>query len=106
MDKYNQNGRIPKNTKVSMTIFMINLLDLAVVGGLGFVGLKMSEILRLSPLFSILNIGFSIILGIVLVVRTPAAPQIRNIFVIYNALKMNRKKYFPIKFEERGNEDV
>ena len=100
MDKYDRYGRIPKNTRVGMTIFMVSIVDIAVVGGLGFIALKLSEKLAFSPLFALLNILVAVILGLALVIRTPAAPKTRNTRVIYSVLKMDRKKYFPVRLEE------
>lgn len=99
MDKYQNNGQIPKNTKVNLTIFMINLIDIAIVGGLGFVGLKITSVLPYRPLPAIFVVVLFIILGFLLVLKTPMAPKMRNWHVLVNALLMDRNMYFPIKTE-------
>lgn len=102
LDKYEQRGRMPKNTRVNMTLWMLSVVDIAIVGGLGFLGFKIGEMLSFSFLFQVIITILNVIIGIGLVMRTNAAPKTRTWRVLVNAVKMNQTKYFPIRVEQEG----
>lgn len=106
MDKYQQNGKIPKNTKVGLTIFGISLVDLLSVFGMAFLGMQIGKSLGFAIGFQVLFIIVMAVTGLLLVIRTPASPKLRNWKVIVNVLKMNRNKYYPITIKKEDEQGV
>lgn len=96
---------IPKSTKVTMTLWGFNVLD---IGGLAlglFAGLGLSNMFQVGPILKTIFIVLGVVTALLLVMRTPLAPKNRNWKVLFSVLTQDKGHYYPIRIakkERRG----
>lgn len=93
--------RTPKQIKASLTIIGFSLIDLLAVGGGALVGLKLSANINVSFSLKVLILLSFPFFALLLVMRTPLQPKVRNWRVVISCLKEDRKKYYPLLVERK-----
>lgn len=92
---------IPKSTKVSMTLWGINIIDLAVIVGGVFIGLAISKRFDTNAIVKIALVAITTLTSLLLIMRTKYQRKVRNIVVLKSILTQDKGHYYPIKIEER-----
>lgn len=93
--------RTPKQIKASLTIIGFSLIDLLAVGGSALVGLKLTANINVPFFLKVLILLSFPFFALLLVMRTPLQPKVRNWRVLISCLKEDRKKYYPLLVERK-----
>lgn len=91
---------IPKSTKVSMTLWGINIIDLAVIAGGFFAGLAISKRFDTNARVKVALVAITALTSLLLIMRTKYQRKVRNIIVLKSVLTQDKGHYYPIKLEE------
>lgn len=102
MDKY-QKIMIPKSTNVSIKIFFLDMFDVFALFIGGMAGQQVSFLFNLQPTWQLVLTAFGVVVGILLVMRTPLAPKIRNYRVLLSIMRQDQSKYYPLFLEGENN---
>uniref|UniRef100_UPI003F49060A DUF5592 family protein n=1 Tax=Bacillus multifaciens TaxID=3068506 RepID=UPI003F49060A len=92
--------RNPKNTKQEIKLMFFYLFDLGIIAGIVMFASYLSKILLLGAAakISLYIVAFS--LGVFLCIRPFSSPVNRNIKVIKDMFKMDRRKFDAIEIKE------
>lgn len=105
MDKYTQRSMVmPRTTKVNLTLFMFNIIDLIIVFASLMIGIRVASALPINVVFQILIALLSVVIGIFSASRAKTNPGIRNWKNVIWAFAEDRSKYYPINLEPRKGE--
>ena len=97
---------IPKSTKVTMTLWGINIFDIAAVAMGDFVGIWLANYFNTTFIFKVILFIVGPILAILLIMRTPYQPRVRNWKVLFSVLAQDRKNYYPIRVVSKRKKRV
>ncbi|WP_278414523.1 DUF5592 family protein [Lactobacillus taiwanensis] len=102
MNKYSVREMvIPRTTKVVVTVFMFNIVDLLIVFFVTMFGVKLSSAIPANPIFKLLMVLASLMVGIFCTSRSIKNPGIRQWKTVIWAITEDRGKYYPIRYEKR-----
>ncbi|WP_288646406.1 AtpZ/AtpI family protein [uncultured Lactobacillus sp.] len=97
---------IPKSTKVTMTLWGINIFDIAAVAMGVFVGIWLANYFNTTFIFKVILFIVGPILAILLIMRTPYQPRVRNWKVLFSVLAQDRKNYYPIRVVSKRKKEL
>ncbi|PEF45151.1 hypothetical protein CON22_17875 [Bacillus cereus] len=92
--------RNPKNTKQEIKLTFFYLFDLGVIIGVVMVASYLSKVLLLGPVAKISLYIVAAALGIFLCIKPFSSPTNRNMKVILDMFKMDRRKFDAIEVKE------
>lgn len=91
-----QHMMIPTSTRVAVKIWLFNILDLGIVAFSTLLGMKISNFYTTLPSLKILMAILGFLIGIFLIIRTQAAPGMRNWRVLFFVFLQDKMGYYPI----------
>lgn len=100
-DDIRQMMRTPKRIKATLTIIGFSIIDLAVIGGGGLLGMNLTANANIPLLLKILILISFPSFALLLVMRTPLQPKVRNWRVLICCLREDRRKYYPLLVERK-----
>lgn len=100
-----QHMMIPSATKVAIKIWFFNILDLGIVLLSIGLGIRISNLYTSLPLLKGVMAFLGFLVGIFLIIRTGAAPGMRNWRVLFFVLLQDKKGYYPIVLDNEKIEE-
>ncbi|MEK7019796.1 DUF5592 family protein [Bacillus sp. FSL R9-9410] len=92
--------RNPKNTKQEIKLTFFYLFDLGIIAGIMILASYLSKILLLGAVAKVSLYIVAAVLGVFLCIRPFSSPTNRNMKVIKDMFKMDRRKFDAIEITE------